>query len=704
MKAWKKLLATVTAVTALTLAATVGASACTTIYVGGNLTEEGTPFVARTEDYGSDMNKLWFISEAGHFKKGDKFLGCPEYGEFEWTFTHDSYRFTYFTNDIYNGKCPECGQENPTHWSYTEFGTNEKGLSVSATETISGNAEVKKIDPNVQEKVDGVVGIEETDIPTILLAEAASAREGIELLAKIYDEYGAFFDSGIFVCDQKETWYIENCSGTQYVAIKLNEDLIFLEPNIAVIGLVDLNDTDNVIASEKLIKVAQQAGTFVGDADKNIIDFRASYANLGTEESPRVGTPRMSDGLKFLDKDSDYTPADLFADNTKFTISNVKDGKLVPFYTNIKVDRKLTKDDVFNYYKLSSIGKPSNQEIEIFQLFKDEPVQTGTVGWVGVGNMSNNVFIPYYPLLLEDQYEGYQVSTQVVTQSDKVPEGFHTWTTRNDGMYVEYPENWRDSFYFTFEGLGGYILYAEEITGKPVSAEDKQYVLDQLSALQKEFYAEFEKMDPKDTTEVGKDMAKRAHEKGLELIDYLLEKSYKRPFTDVITKDWYFKASQYAFEKGFIQGVGDGLFDGSSTLTQEMVMQILYVMAGEPAVEGDSFDNLTADDWYANAVNWAAEQGLLAGLAEGGSFEASVFITREQVAKVLYLYAGSPKAEAELAFTDADSVSADCLDAMRWAVETGVINGMGDDTLNPQGTITRAQAAQMLMQFDKLDK
>ena len=704
MKAWKKLLATVTAVTALTLAATVGASACTTIYVGGNLTEEGTPFVARTEDYGSDMNKLWFISEAGHFKKGDKFLGCPEYGEFEWTFTHDSYRFTYFTNDIYNGKCPECGQENPTHWSYTEFGTNEKGLSVSATETISGNAEVKKIDPNVQEKVDGVVGIEETDIPTILLAEAASAREGIELLAKIYDEYGAFFDSGIFVCDQKETWYIENCSGTQYVAIKLNEDLIFLEPNIAVIGLVDLNDTDNVIASEKLIEVAQQAGTFVGDADKNIIDFRASYANLGTEESPRVGTPRMSDGLKFLDKDSDYTPADLFADNTKFTISNVKDGKLGPFYTNIKVDRKLTKDDVFNYYKLSSIGKPSNQEIEIFQLFKDEPVQTGTVGWVGVGNMSNNVFIPYYPLLLEDQYEGYQVSTQVVTQSDKVPEGFHTWTTRNDGMYVEYPENWRDSFYFTFEGLGGYILYAEEITGKPVSAEDKQYVLDQLSALQKEFYAEFEKMDPKDTTEVGKDMAKRAHEKGLELIDYLLEKSYKRPFTDVITKDWYFKASQYAFEKGFMQGVGDGVFDGGSPLTREMVLQILYVMAGEPAVEGGSFDNLTADDWYANAVNWAAEQGLLAGLAEGGSFEAGVFITREQVAKVLYLYAGSPKAEAELAFTDADSVSADCLDAMRWAVETGVINGMGDDTLNPQGTITRAQAAQMLMQFDKLEK
>ena len=71
--------------------------------------------------------------------------------------------------------------------------------------------------------------------------------------------------------------------------------------------------------------------------------------------------------------------------HTKFTISNVKDSKIVPMYTNIKPDRQLTKDDVFNFYKLSSVGKPSNQEIEIFQLFKDRPVETGTVGWVGVG-------------------------------------------------------------------------------------------------------------------------------------------------------------------------------------------------------------------------------------------------------------------------------------------------------------------------------
>ena len=504
-----------------------GALACTTLYVGGNLTEEGTPFVARTEDYGSDMNKLWFISEAGAFPQGTTYVGCPEYGAFEWTFTRDSYRFTYFTNDIFNGACPECGEENPTHFSYTEFGTNEMGVSVSATETISGNAAVKEIDPNVQEKVDGKVGIEETDIPTIILAEAATAREGVELLCSIYDDYGAFADSGLFICDQGEVWYIENCSGTQYIALKLNDDLVFTEPNLAVIGLIDLDD-ENVIASEKLIAVAQEAGTFVGDADANVIDFRASYANLGTEESPRVGAPRMTDALACLDKTCALTQSDLFADNTAFTLSNIRDGEIVPVYSNISVDRVLTKEDVFRFYQLDSVGKPSNQELEIFQLFKDNPVETGTVGWVSVGNMAYNALVPCYPLLLDDIYEGYQVSTalceRVSTENDR-PEGLVTFgTNRRTGetYYVAYPENWRDSMYFTFEGLGGYILYAESITGEPVSDETKQAIRADFDALQKAFADEFAAMNPEDTTAQAKAMAQRSQALAQEWIDRLL--------------------------------------------------------------------------------------------------------------------------------------------------------------------------------------
>lgn len=523
----KKLGRTLTlTVLALTLAIS-SAFACTTLYVGAHRTDTGTRFVARTEDYGSDMNKLWFISEAGAYPAGTTYLGCTEYGEFEWVFSHDSYRFTYFTNDIFNGACPECGQENPTHLSYTEFGTNEKGVSVSATETISGNAEVRAVDPNVTEKADGKVGIEETDIPTILLAEAASAREALDLLLRIYDEYGAYACSGLFICDQDEVWYVENCSGTQYVAIRLNDDLMFLEPNLAVIGLVDLDDTENVVASPRLIEVAQQAGTFVGDVAENQIDFRASYANLGTAEAPRVGQPRLVDGLNFFDAALNCTAEDLAADNTLFTISNVKDGAVVDLYTNIQSDRVVTRNDIFGYYQLSSIGKPSNQEIKIFEIFADRPAETATVGWVAVGNMSYNVFVPYYPLLLNEIYAGYQVSADTarrVSTAEERPAGFGTFAVNSrtgESFYVVYPENWRDSCYFAFEGLGGYIQYAEQIDGAPVNPELLTAARARLDALQDEFAAEFFAMEPADTSALGAAMAQKAHETALELIDLI---------------------------------------------------------------------------------------------------------------------------------------------------------------------------------------
>lgn len=699
-KSLKKLLSMAVITTALALSATIGASACTTLFVGGNLVEEGTPFVARTEDYGADMNKLWDIMEAGAYKEGELFVGCPAYGAFEWNFTHDSYRFTYFTNDIYYESCPECGDTTQSHPSYTEFGTNEKGVSVSATETIHGRAEVTEtVDPMRQEKVDGKVGIEETDIPTIILAEAASAREGVELLLDIYDDYGAYFASGIFICDQNEIWYIENCSGTQYVALKLHDDLIFLEPNMAIIGEIDLDDTENVIASDRLIQVAKEAGTFVGNEAENIINFRASYSG----RLDRVDA-RMVEGLNFLNKGYNYTAEALTADNSKFTISNVKDGAIVPLYTNIQADRTLNKDDVFNYYKLSTIGKPSNQEIEIFQLFKDKPVETGTVGWVGVGNMSNNVFVPYYPMLLTDVYEGYQTSTPVVTQTSELPDSFFTWTTRNEGKYVVYPENWRDSYYFTFEGLGGYILYAEQITGEPISDTDKAYVLGELRTLQNEIYAQFEAMAPADTTAVGKEMAKRAHEKGLELIDYLLET--RDSFRDVDATDWFHAAAEYVNEKGLITGTGAQSFSPNATLTRGMMAQILYSMAGKPALSdqelGAPYGDVPADAWFSSAVYWARLNGVVSGYSDS-QFAPNDSITREQLALMLYNYAGKPAVSTEtLPFADDGSISDYAVSAMRWAVDQGILSGKADNLLDPRGIATRAEAAQMIMKFSQL--
>ena len=641
----KKLLAALATSAAMVVAGATSVLACTTIYVGGNRVEEGTPFVARTEDYGSNMNKMWFISEAGAWKEGEQFLGCPAYGEFEWYFTHDTYRFTHFTNDtLYNGVCPECGQgsaESPvTHPSYTEFGTNEKGVSVSATETIYGNKQVTTVDPLRQKKVDGKVGIEETDIPTIILAEAESARAGVELLLDIYDDYGCYFCSGVFICDQNEVWYIENCSGTQYVALKLNDDMVFLEPNMAVIGRVDLDDTENVIASERLIEVAKEAGTFVGDEKENIIDFRASYARIGNVDK------RLVQGLNFLNKDYNYDTETLTEDNTKFTISNLNEkNEIVPLYTNIKEDRQLTKEDVFNYYELDTIGKPSNQEIEIFQLFSDRPQEYGTVGWVGVGDMSNNVFVPCYPMLLDDIYEGYQTSTAVVTKSDTRPEGFASWDARRN-QYVAYPENWRDSYYFTFEGLGGYIQYAEKIDGTPVSDEDKQYVRGTLDELQRDFYDDLVTMDelqkssnPRDlATQNCMEMAERSHKLGLELVDYVTgeiedgwnatEDGKKVVGWKAIDGEWYYFDRDGIMETGWVSVDGHWYYlntDGSMETGWASVDGHWYYLNADGSME-TGWASIGGKWYYLNAdgsmeTGWAFVDGHWYYLNADGTME-----------------------------------------------------------------------------------
>ena len=601
-------------------------------------------------------------------------------------------------------------------YSYTEFGTNEKGVSVSATETLYGNEKVTEADPyrdaewaeaNKSERI----GIEETDIPTIILAEASSAREGVKLLLDIYENYGCVYASGVFICDKDEVWYIENCSGTQYVAIKLNNNMIFLEPNMAVIGRVDLDD-ENVIASKDLIAVAKKAGTFVGDEAKNIIDFRASYARISEKMDQR-----MNDGLNYLNATYKYDSDALVADNTKFTISNLDaSDKLVALYTNIKADRKLDKDDVFGYYKLSSIGKASNQEIEIFQLFKDRPVETATVGWVGVGNMSYNVFVPYYPMLIDSMYSGYQVSTASAKFTTEKPETFCTygtsWAQDAEGNWQRvsgfkaYPSNWKDSYYFTFEGLGGYIANADKITGKPLKAEAKAYVADKLAALQQELYKDFVTTDQLAkaddaralATENGKTMAEKAHKLGVELVDYITKNKALQPsvFTDVKEGAYYVDAVNWAVDKKVTSGKTETTFAPNDSCTRAQAVTFLWRAAGspEPTASEMTFTDVKADSYYYKAVLWAVENKITSGMSDT-LFAPDATCSRSQIVTFLYRMQNSPESKAENPFTD---VKADAYyaNAVLWAVENGVTTGASATTFDPAGDCTRGQIVTFL--------
>ena len=171
-------------------------------------------------------------------------------------------------------------------------------------------------------------------------------------------------------------------------------------------------------------------------------------------------------------------------------------------------------------------------------------------------------------------------------------------------------------------------------------------------------------------------------------------------FEDVEEGKWYYDAVQFVLGKGMMQGMGDGTFAPDKALTRAQLVQIMYNIAGQPAVETKkSFSDVKAGDWFYDAVMWGAEKGVVDGMGDG-TFAPNDEITREQMVTIIWRYVGKPEASAEkLEFTDAADVSEWAEAAVLWAAEAGVVKGMGDGTFAPGGESTRAQAAQVMVNY-----
>ena len=174
------------------------------------------------------------------------------------------------------------------------------------------------------------------------------------------------------------------------------------------------------------------------------------------------------------------------------------------------------------------------------------------------------------------------------------------------------------------------------------------------------------------------------------------------PFVDVNSGAWYYDAVSFVYNKGIMNGVTSTTFEPNSTITRGMVVTMLWRMAGEPYVSGGSFSDVASGRYYSTAVAWAAKNGIVDG------YSSTVFgvndpVTREQFATILYRYAKymgySTTGSSLTGYYDANSVSSWARDAMGWAVKNGIITGSGNSRLNPTGTASRAEVAQMFMSF-----
>lgn len=174
---------------------------------------------------------------------------------------------------------------------------------------------------------------------------------------------------------------------------------------------------------------------------------------------------------------------------------------------------------------------------------------------------------------------------------------------------------------------------------------------------------------------------------------------WKNPYSDVSEKAWYYGNVRYVTEQGIMHGYDNGKFGPDDELNRAQMTQLLYNKEGKPGAPANiKYNDVTSGSWYAQAVAWADSRNIVNGYG-AGKFGPSDPITREQLAAILYRYAGSPKTNGKLdRFSDAEEVSAYAADAMRWAVESGLVKGSGD-SLNPKGRATRKEVAAIMQRY-----
>ena len=174
-------------------------------------------------------------------------------------------------------------------------------------------------------------------------------------------------------------------------------------------------------------------------------------------------------------------------------------------------------------------------------------------------------------------------------------------------------------------------------------------------------------------------------------------------YTDVAADAWYADAVAYVSAQGLMTGTGSGAFSPDTTMSRAMLVTVLYRLSGSPAVsQAGSFTDVAEDAWYADAVAWASEQGVVNGTS-ATTFSPDDSVTREQMAALLYRYAGATETAGDLsAYIDAGSISAYAVDAMGWCVQNGILNGTGGGKLSPAASATRAEVAAVLQRYAAL--
>ncbi|MBY4797502.1 C69 family dipeptidase [Collinsella sp. AGMB00827] len=397
----------------LLLATPMSALACTQVYVGSSLTENGSTYVGRAEDYNPRYVKCFGIQERLENPQFRSFENDAVVGSgFEYTYQGTGYRYTY-VRDI-----PSAwdAQDDPiAKRVYSEVGTNERGVSVSATLTTDYNDAIAAVDPLVP------TGIGEYNLADFILSVADTAKDGVVKLGRVIDQHGSQDCNQIIIADNAETWIFCQLSGHQWIAWKMGSDVASVNPNMGRLQYkADLDDETSCLHSANVVKLAQ---------DHNLLqsydDGTPNIAKTYGKQDPGAGqNTRLAQGRAYfgapLEEGTDYTV------DSDGRVTNITDPQLT-FIPGGKVDtfkalrslaargEQTEKLNANTNSKLYAIGNNRNVENHIFEIRAGKSADIATIHWEALSRAEFSVFLPIYSALLTEVPSEYYPAWDTVT-------------------------------------------------------------------------------------------------------------------------------------------------------------------------------------------------------------------------------------------------------------------------------------------------
>lgn len=365
---------------------TASAFACTGMYVGKDVSTDGSTILARSEDQGSGAYNKMYRVVPRITKSGRYMVDTGDYENgFKVPLPKTTFKYTEVVDDSYEGDGP-----------YPGVCTNEYGMTISGTVSASPSDKFLAEDPYVEE------GLREAILPALIACQTKTAKEAVMKIAELTDKYGSEEGNILYMADENEAWMIEVYSGHQYAAMKMPTDKVAVFGNQFMIDVVDQNDTDTYFFSKDLFKTIDKVGAVKEDGKYNLVrsisdKVRDEYCNMRTWIGHKTLAP---------------SSVGEYSDNEFFPLFYTPDEKVSPLtlmdlygdrFEGTKYDMNLAENATRR-----PIGTVRQSQIHVVQILNDMPAAMSAVQWLALGNAEHSVFVPNFSGIT-DTHEAYKV-------------------------------------------------------------------------------------------------------------------------------------------------------------------------------------------------------------------------------------------------------------------------------------------------------